>query len=200
MAADDIEETLADEPAEDFGEAEASADARPAARPMGDGVLNRLHPSQVSAARVSGGIGVGVLASTLPIAVLALVLRQEPDRLQLAALVTTSIVLLGLAVLGAWFWPVLEYRNTSWRVDPEGLEIRRGVVWKHIISVPRERIQHTDVTRGPIQRRFGLATLVVHTAGTHHSEIHLGGVGETMAFAVRRYLLERVEGEDEDGV
>jgi uncharacterized protein len=55
--------------------------------------------------------------------------------------------------------------------------------------VPRERVQHTDVERGPLGRRFGLATLVVHTAGHQDSEIRLEGLEHGTALAVRDRLL-----------
>ena len=70
-----------------------------------------------------------------------------------------GLFVIAASIFGAHVWPVLELRHTRWRIDTDGLEIRRGVVWRHTISVPRERIQHTDVAQGPIQRRFGLATL-----------------------------------------
>ena len=59
-------------------------------------------------------------------------------------------------------------------------------------------LPHTDVARGPIQRRFGLATLVIHTAGSHNYQINLEGLGYATAFEVRRYLLEDEEDVQEE--
>ena len=87
-------------------------------------------------------------------------------------------------------WPPRTFRRTSWRVDEEGIEIRRGVLWRHVISVPRERIQHTDVSQGPIERRFGLATLSIHTAGNHEYEVQLSGLARPLALGIRDSLLE----------
>jgi len=60
--------------------------------------------------------------------------------------------------------------------------------------VPRSRIQHTDVTQGPYERRFGLATLVVYTAGTEHASIPIEGLSHETALAFRDALLARGEG------
>ena len=87
-------------------------------------------------------------------------------------------------------WPGVRYRNTSYRVDALGLTIRRGVLVRSEVSVPRTRVQHTDVNRGPVERAFGLATLVVYTAGTEHSSVLLGGLTEADAVAVRDFLIE----------
>ena len=70
------------------------------------------------------------------------------------------------------------------------MSIRRGVVWRSEISVPRSRVQHTDVSQGPLQRRFGLATLILHTAGTHHASVSLAGLPHAAALAIRDYLIE----------
>jgi hypothetical protein len=67
--------------------------------------------------------------------------------------------------------------------------IRSGVWFQHVRTVPRARVQHTDVERGPIERRYGLATLVVHTAGHQDSEIRLEGLAHATAVAIRDHLL-----------
>ena len=59
--------------------------------------------------------------------------------------------------------------------------------------MPRSRIQHTDVSQGPYQRRFGLATLVVYTAGTEHASIAIEGLRHETALAFRDALLARGE-------
>jgi membrane protein YdbS with pleckstrin-like domain len=83
----------------------------------------------------------------------------------------------------------VRYRHVAYRVDDNGLEIRRGVVWRRILTVPRSRIQHTDVSQGPLERERGLATLVVHTAGTDYERIELDGLARPEALRLRDLLL-----------
>jgi membrane protein YdbS with pleckstrin-like domain len=97
----------------------------------------------------------------------------------------------------AWSYPSLRYRHTSYRVDARGIEIRKGVWWRRVQCVPRSRIQHTDVSQGPVERRFGLATLSVFTAGTEYSRISLGGLAHEDALRIRDHLIAGSEG---DGV
>ena len=54
------------------------------------------------------------------------------------------------------------------------------------------RVQHIDVTRGPLERYFGLATLVLHTAGTHNASIRISGLGEDDALAMRETIRETI--------
>jgi membrane protein YdbS with pleckstrin-like domain len=97
------------------------------------------------------------------------------------------------AAAWAWFWPPVRYRHTSYSVDDQGIMIRSGVVWRKVVSVPRSRVQHTDVSQGPIERGLDLATLIIHTAGTQNASIELGGLSKEIAFAVRDYLIDTDE-------
>jgi membrane protein YdbS with pleckstrin-like domain len=86
-------------------------------------------------------------------------------------------------------WPAIAYRHSSYRLDADGLEIRRGVYWRSIINIPRSRVQHSDVSQGPLERRYKLGTLVVYTAGTQHSEVKLAGLDFDVARSIRARLL-----------
>ncbi len=96
--------------------------------------------------------------------------------------------LVGLTFL-SWQWPVMRYRHIRYRVDARGFQIWRGVLWRKVISIPTTRVQHTDVTQGPIQRYWDLATLTVHTAGTEGASISLSGLRLEVAKRLRDHLL-----------
>lgn len=91
-----------------------------------------------------------------------------------------------------WFplrWPELQHRHTSYRVDERGIEIRQGVLWRRAVGVPRSRVQHTDVSQGPLERGFGLGTLQIYTAGTEHARVSLPGLDHATALVVRDHLI-----------
>ena len=54
--------------------------------------------------------------------------------------------------------------------------------------VPFVRVQHIDVTRGPFDKMFGTASLVVHTAGTHNSIVTLPGLSPERAAEIREAI------------
>jgi uncharacterized protein len=113
----------------------------------------------------------------------------------------SGILLLGLLLLPVWAtlmaalawrlqrWPAISYRFSSYRVDQAGIEIRHGVYWRTITNLPRSRVQHTDVSQGPLERRYGLGTLVVYTAGTAHSKVTVSGLDFDVARRIRAHLL-----------
>jgi len=147
-------------------------------------------------ARLGAAIWTAALALVSLVPVLTGVLSGAlPALIRMLLLPVWLALVLGLAAWG-FFWPGLRYRYASYRVSEQGLEIRSGVMWRSEVSVPRSRVQHTDVTQGPIARSFGLATLVLHTAGTEHAAVSLGGLAERDAQAIRDFLIEMGEHDD----
>jgi membrane protein YdbS with pleckstrin-like domain len=88
-------------------------------------------------------------------------------------------------------WPAIEHRHTWWRLNEDGLEIRRGVFWKHQICVPLARVQHADVLQGPLQRRHQLGSLTVNTAGTQNASVALIGLSHETAVELRDQLIRQ---------
>jgi hypothetical protein len=89
---------------------------------------------------------------------LALVLADRP-------LGAVAVAALAGAVL-AWGWWFAERNRRSWGYTEreQDLLVRRGVLWRSLVVVPYGRMQFVDVTRGPLERAFGIATVQLHTA------------------------------------
>lgn len=120
-----------------------------------------------------------------------LVVLTAADEMPLVLTVALPAAWLGLIVLLLWHaerWPSIEYDHVRYRLDTQGIEIRRGVYWRRVINVPRSRVQHTDVSQGPLERRYGLGTLVIFTAGTDHARVDLPGLEHGHALRVRDQL------------
>ncbi len=112
------------------------------------------------------------------------------------ALLVVWLLLGSLFLWHAHVWPRIVYRATRWRLDETGMEILRGVWWKHRIAIPVARVQHVDVSQGPIQRMFDLATLTIHTAGTKNASIELSGLEHAQALLLRDRLIEQKDSLD----
>ena len=52
----------------------------------------------------------------------------------------------------------------GWAEREDDLLLRRGVLVRSTTVVPYGRMQFVDVTAGPLERAFGLATVQLHTA------------------------------------
>ncbi|SDD92167.1 PH domain-containing protein [Aquimonas voraii] len=137
------------------------------------------------------GWAITALVPLLPVAVLSR--AKDIEGPELLALLGGLFLALQFA---AFLFARASYRRTRYALDAEGLLIVRGVIWQSETRVPRSRVQHTDLNRGPIDRWLGLAELRVHTAGTRLAAVSLGGLSEDEARRLRNDLL----GEDDDAV
>lgn len=70
------------------------------------------------------------------------------------------------ATLMVWGLVMLERNWRSWRYAEraDDLLISRGVLWREETVVPYGRMQLVEVTSGPVERHFGLASVQLHTA------------------------------------
>ena len=99
----------------------------------------------------------------------------------------------GAVVLG----PGRIYRRLGYALDERLLRIVRGWLFHVDTVVPFVRVQHIDVTRGPFDKLFGTASLVVHTAGTHNSVVTLPGLAPERASAIRDLIRAEIRADSE---
>lgn len=161
-----------------------------------DGFL-RLDPRYVLVRQLGALITSGVIATIALLALVSLVVATRPAWSFIWLGAGAWLVATALLTWWLWTWPAKAYQYASYRLDNDGLEIRRGVIWRGIVNVPRTRVQHTDVSQGPIERSHGLSTLMVHTAGTEHAMVVLPGLSREDALSLRDQLLPR---DDRDAV
>lgn len=158
-------------------------------------LFENLAPANIRYEQISRAITATILTVVASIALLIWWLNSGPDTVWLLLLATAFTFVVFLFVM-AWRWPMISYRHTSWKLDEEGLEIHKGVFWKHQITVPLGRVQHADVSQGPIQRSFDLGTLIIHTAGTQNSSVVLLGLSQTTAIELRDQIISQKRGKD----
>ena len=93
-----------------------------------------------------------------------------------------------LALLVVVVAPQRVWARLGYRLTPTLLQVVRGWLFHVDTIVPFVRVQHIDVTRGPFDKMFGTATLVVHTAGTHNSIVTLPGLSPDRAAEIRELI------------
>ncbi len=76
-------------------------------------------------------------------------------------------------------------------IEGDGVIVYKGVWWRTEIMVPISRLQHIDLDQGPLDRRWSMARLTLHTAGTHDRGTRIYGLPVEQAHALRNVLLPR---------
>jgi membrane protein YdbS with pleckstrin-like domain len=97
------------------------------------------------------------------------------------------------AALGA-VWvaevPPAAYRHFSYQVGPVDVRVAHGWWTRRVAVVLHSRIQHVDTRQGPLERAFGLATVVVYTAGSVGAMVGIPGLAAGEAEALRDRLAQ----------
>jgi membrane protein YdbS with pleckstrin-like domain len=143
---------------------------------------NRFDPRTVSWWRVQWLITTAV--PVVPLAVLGLLI--PPVRLWLLV-PAAAILVLGLAA--ALALPVWWHRVHRWEVTDTAVYTLTGYFWRTWRIAPMSRIQTVDTTQGPVQRSFGLSTVVVTTASSAGA-VKLEGLDQEEAAALAERLTE----------
>lgn len=182
----ELEPIPGDAPAPAVVAAPASA---PPAPPFADGVARRLEPGWIPANRFGGLIFFGIFGAAVLglIAIGFLVGKISVPKFLITGGVASAVF--GTALVLSALWPTWEHRRAGYRILPDRIEQWSGVLWRRSVSVPISRVQYTDVKQGPLQRRYGIATLVVHTAGTIGSDVAFQGLPPALAGDVRDWLV-----------
>ena len=119
----------------------------------------------------------------------------------------------GIALISVGFFAVyiviteivvhLIYINWGYEFTQDSLKIEKGVIVKKYKSIPYERVQNVDLTRGIIARIVGFSTVDIQTAGysaynVHRgrpvSEGHLPAVSMEGAERIREFLMAKISG------
>lgn len=148
--------------------------------------LRALHPNHLKLLRVRGSFLALALLAAAALADSTL-LKKTALPFGLATAAAAAIGLLLVLVL-----PPRRYRSWAWRMEEDELRIASGVLVRSDAVVPFGRVQHIDIVRGPLQRRYGLGSLVLHTAGTRSAAVLLPGLEASEAERIRDHVRSKI--------
>jgi membrane protein YdbS with pleckstrin-like domain len=123
-------------------------------------------------------------AITLVSLIVAVVLTLVLDAAGVAIAAAVAVLL-----AGACADTVAERRVRAWRYAEraEDLIVKRGVMFRRTSVIPYGRMQYVEVTAGPFERAFGLATVQMHTAAAA-SDARIPGLPAEEAARLRDQL------------
>ena len=146
-----------------------------------------VHPNHLRVALL-GRAAVAALAVVAGVMVAILV----PERSWIPLLVAAGIV--AFTLLDMWL-TTIEVRHLAYQVREQDVSYRSGVLVKRVATVPFVRVQHARIRQGPVQRRFGLATVEVNSAGP---DLMIKGLGADQAERLKGLVVERAGDLDEE--
>ena len=82
-------------------------------------------------------------------------------------------------------------RMKGFALRDHDIAYRSGLYWHKQVILPFNRVQHVEVASGPVQRRFGLATLKFFTAGGASVDLKISGLLHDDANRLRAHILQK---------
>lgn len=108
--------------------------------------------------------------------------------------------ILPTAALAGFGWYYAGRRFSLYRAylhAGQGVALQDGVWWRSEAWVPLSRLQYLDVNQGPLDRRWGMASISLQTASSHDHTTRIAGLPLQEAQALRAALLPLTRSEHE---
>ena len=70
---------------------------------------------------------------------------------------------------------------------------RSGLFWRKTVIVAFNRVQHVEVSSGPLQRKFGLASVKLFTAGGSSVDLRIDGLTQDRAEHIRTFIAAKID-------
>lgn len=164
------------------GGAHGQADA---ALPEAHDGLTPLHPNHVKILRIQAFL------FAAPFVLGSLVL--ETAQLMPPGIFLVPVLLAALFLIIRV--PLRRHHARGFQLGDDRLRVVRGLLFRSDTVVPFGRVQHIDVKQGPLERFYNLATLTLHTAGSHNASVHLPGILNQDALAMREIIRAHIKRE-----
>lgn len=125
---------------------------------------NDWRPVSGALARMRRTVLAGALVA-LAVAAVVVVLALDVPLWVLAA----ALVVLLAGGVAAWVVIGRNARYWGYAERDEDLYVKHGALYRRLVAVPYGRMQYVDVTAGPLEQAYGIATVHLHTASPHTS-------------------------------
>ena len=90
----------------------------------------------------------------------------------------------------------LAFKKRKYALRAKDIIYTKGLIWSVRTAIPFNRIQHAELKQGPIDRKFGLSSLKVFTAGGQSSDLVIPGLPSDQAQQLKDFVLGKTA---EDG-
>ncbi|MCF2901787.1 PH domain-containing protein [Pseudoalteromonas sp. OFAV1] len=123
----------------------------------------------------------------IPLMVTIIVVRHLNQGLT-EAVAAPWLAILPVLVVISLSYNYFSVRAKGVAVREHDIAFKRGLIWQQVTLLPISRVQHTEIHRGPIERKLGLATLRLYSAGGMSADLHISGLTDEQCNDVRQFV------------
>lgn len=96
------------------------------------------------------------------------------------------------------FLIVKNYKIAGYALREKDVAYRRGVIFRSITTIPFNRMQHCEITVGPVEKMFELSTLKIFTAGGSGSDLSISGIHKEEAEKIKEFITRKISSDEEE--
>lgn len=155
--------------------------------------LTPIEPSYLKILRWEWLILCAILGSLVAILLYFIKPLQQP--------VWASMLIGSWALIAvAWYWiQEKSFTVKAYAIREKDVIYRSGWIIQSTHTCPFNRIQHSAVTIGPLEKKFGLASLVLYTAGSSGADLRIRGLQEATAWTLKEWITKKIADEPGTG-
>ncbi len=168
-----------------FENLQVALDGVPRAAALEYEPMDRAYPREVVIQSIIVW-GCILLVASLPALLIA---KPESLALRLVWIPLGLLLLAALSTFVAWRGALVQ----AVALRDHDIAFRSGLIWRKTVIMPFSRIQHIEVSQGPLQRRFDLGTLKFFTAGGAHVDMQISGLRHQRAVDLRQQILAKAD-------
>lgn len=92
----------------------------------------------------------------------------------------------------------LGFKRKAYALRERDILYKKGLIWRKTVVLPFNRIQHSEVNHGPIDRMYGLASLKLFTAGGATSDLSIPGLKDEVAHRLKEFITQKTGADEEE--
>ncbi|WP_394131266.1 PH domain-containing protein [Shewanella maritima] len=127
-----------------------------------------------------------MISSAILIAIFAILTLAKPAPFNVAVIIAISTTLIATAIVSLIY---AISKRVFYGVFEHEFVMREGLFWIATTSLPYTRLQHVNISQGPLERHFNLVSLKCFSAGSGSAEIDLPGINAEQAVHLRQHIL-----------
>lgn len=90
------------------------------------------------------------------------------------------------------------FKKKSYAIRERDLVYNEGILWQSTIVIPFNRVQHCEISQGPVERIFNLAELKIFTAGGSSSDMSIPGLDPSVAEQIKEFIVFKTGFDEEE--
>ena len=104
-----------------------------------------------------------------------------------AAIIGGILLLFGFISIISFFG----FKHKAYALREHDILYKSGLIFRKTIALPFNRVQHSEINQGPIERNFNLSSLEVYTAGGNNSDLVIPGLLNEDAQNIKSFIIEK---------